>query len=320
MSDQPLATSITFPVPFAVGSMNLYLFRADPPTLLDTGPKTEHAREAIRRALAAERLSVKDINRIVITHGHVDHFGLARELAEESGAKIYIHPYDVCKTERGYDFMAEKLPLLKEAGVPENQLRELAAWSRRTEALLDPLEEVHPLRENDLVAFDSFALEVLHCPGHSQGHICLYHRERGELFCGDHLLKHISPNPAVEPAPDAPERRSRSLVQYLDSLKKIERLNLKRALPAHGPAVESPQKRIAEIGRHHQRRKDRLLQLLDGQGSTAYELGKKLFGASKEMDVYLVVSEVLGHLDLLLGERHASAENRDGVIYYSAAA
>ncbi|MFQ5904018.1 MAG: MBL fold metallo-hydrolase [Candidatus Binatia bacterium] len=318
MNREPLAHPITFPVPFMVGSMNLYLIRGEPLTLLDTGPKTNPTREAIKKALAAQGSSYKDIKRIIITHGHVDHFGLGRELAQESGAEIYIHPYDASKVRPGYDFIQEKLSLLKEAGVPEERLRELEGWTKKAEGFFDPLDEVHPLQENEEVHFDSFSLKVIHCPGHSQGHISLYHQTRGDLFGGDHILKDITPNPAIEPSPDAPERRSRSLIQYLDSLRKIEDLNPRCVFPTHGPVIDSPRKRIAEIRRHHLRRKERLHHLLNGQGSTAYELGHRLFGPSKEMDIYLVVSEVLAHLDLLLLEERASTQKRDGVIYYTA--
>lgn len=318
MNQEPLAIPITFPVPFMVGSMNLYLFCAEPLTLLDTGPKTNPARKAIEQALEAQGYRARDLRRIIITHGHVDHFGLAGELAVESGAEIFIHPHDTAKVRPGYNFMQEKLPLLREAGVPEEGLRELDEWSKNAEELLDPLDEIHPLREGEEIPFDSFSLKVLHCPGHSQGHICLYHQGRGEIFAGDHILNHITPNPAIEPSPEAPDHRSQSLIQYLDSLKKIERLNPSRIFPAHGPVIDAPLKRIAEIYRHHARRKEKIHRVLNGQDATAYDLGCKLFGPPTEMDIFLIVSEILGHLDLLLQEKEVAAQTRDGVTYYAA--
>ncbi|MBI2987368.1 MAG: MBL fold metallo-hydrolase [Deltaproteobacteria bacterium] len=317
MRQEPPAVPITFPVPFMVKSMNLYLFPAEPLTLLDTGPKTPPARQAIRKTLETRGYGYRDLKRIIITHGHVDHFGLARELAQASGAAIYIHPYDAYKLLHGYSFIREKLPLLREAGVPDERLKELEGWCINADKLFDPLDEVHPLQENEQISFDSFSLKIIHCPGHSQGHICLYDEERKELYGGDHILKHITPNPAIEPSPSAPEKRSHSLVQYLDSLQKIDRLNPSCIFPAHGPVIDSPRKRIKDIQRHHLRRKERLQGLLNGRGSTAYDLGQKLFGIPKEMDIFLIVSEVLAHLDLLLKEEKAVALAKNGVIYYS---
>lgn len=317
MREEPLAAPITFPVPFLVGSMNLYLFPAEPLTLLDAGPKTVRARQAIEKTLEAHGYGCQDLRRIIITHAHIDHFGLARELARASGAAIYIHPHDTPKVRPGYSFMQEKLHLLREAGVPDAKLKELEGWSHKAEEFLDPLDEVHPLEENGQIPFDSFSLKVIHCPGHSQGHICLYDEERKELYGGDHILKHITPNPAMEPLPSAPEKRSHSLIQYLGSLGKIDRLNLACIFPAHGPVIHSPHKRIMDIHRHHLRRKDRLHRLLDGQGSTAYDLAERLFGPAKEMDIFLIVSEALAHLDLLLQEERAIAQERGGVFYYS---
>ncbi len=317
MKQEPLAIPITFPLPFMVGSMNLYFFRAEPLTLLDTGPKTNPARKAIEKTLEAHGLRSRDLKRIIITHGHVDHFGLARELAQKSGAEIYIHPYDASKVRPGYSFIQEKLPLLQEAGVPEEKLKELEGWSKKAEGFLDPLDELHPLWENEEILFDSFSLKVIHCPGHSQGHICLYSERRGELFGGDHILNHITPNPTIEPSPEAPGRKSQSLMQYLHSLKKIERLSLRRVFPAHGSVIDSPSRRIKEIYQHHHRRKESLYRLLNGQGSTAYALGHKLFGPPKGMNIFLIVSEVLAHLDLLLHEKKVMAQKRDALVYYS---
>lgn len=317
MSEKARAVPITFPVPFVVESMNLYLFPAEPLTLLDTGPKTEPARQAVKKMLEANGYGVQDLKRIIITHGHIDHFGLARELARASGATIRIHPHDTPKVRPGYNFMEEKLHLLREAGVPEAKLKELDLWSRQAERLLEPLDEVLPLDEREEIPFDSFSLKVIHSPGHSQGHVCLYDKERNELYGGDHILKHITPNPAMEPLPSAPEKRSHSLIQYLGSLEKIDRLAATRIFPAHGPVIDSPHERIQEICRHHLRRKEKIQRLLNGRGSTAYDLAERLFGPPNEMDVFLIVSEVLAHLDLLLREKQAVSRESGGVIYYS---
>lgn len=319
MKQERLFVPITFPLPFEVGSMNVYLFLGEPLTLLDAGPKTEAARQEIEKTLQAHGFRCEDLKRIIISHGHVDHFGLARELAEKSGAEVYIHPYDVPKIRTGYDFFQEHLPLLREAGVPEESLPELKAWSAHADKLKDQLDDFQLLEDNEEIPFDSFSLKVIHCPGHSQGHICLYHEGRGELFAGDHILSNITPNPAMEPSLEAPEKRNQALVQYLDSLKKIERLNVERIFPAHGPVIPSPRERIAEIYEHHLQRKERLLSLLNRQGLTAHELGTKLFGRAKGMDIFLIVSEVLAHLDILLQEEKARTQERNGVIRFFAA-
>ncbi len=310
---------ITFDLPFVVGNMNIYLFPGEPLTLLDTGPKTEPARHAIEKTFEEHGLRIEQIKRIVISHGHVDHFGLARELAEKSGAEIFIHPCDAPKVQRGYHFYGELSPFLREAGVPEEHLGELEGWCTFADSIKEPLENVQLLEDEAAIPFETFSLRVIHCPGHAQGHIALYHEASGDLFGGDHILRNITPNPAMERSCKEPEKRNQALVQYLASVKKIEQLHVKRILGAHGPAVENPQERIEQIYRHHLRRKEKLLGLLNGKGATAYELGKKLFGTAKEADIFLTVSEVFAHLDLLLEENRARAEKNNGVFRYFAA-
>lgn len=90
-------------------------------------------------------------------------------------------------------------------------------------------------------------------------------------------------------------------------------------LPAHGAVIDSPRERIQQIYRHHARRKEKLFGLMTREGSTAYELAQKLFGKAKEADIFLTVSEVLAHLDLLLKEQKARAEKKNGKIRYFAA-
>lgn len=319
MKPEPRFIPITFELPFIITSMNVYLFPGKPLTLLDTGPKTDIARGAIEKTLQSIGCRSEQLQRIILTHGHVDHFGLGRELVAKSGAEVYVHPCDAPKVLPGYQFFGRLLPMLREAGVPEENLTELEAWCTFADSIKEPFDNVQLLDEDMEIPFESFSLKVIHCPGHSQGHICLYHEESGDLFGGDHILRHITPNPAMEGLCGAPEKRNQALVQYLDSLKKIERLNVKRILPAHGPVIDSPRERIEQIYRHHLRRKEKLFGLLTREGSTAYELARKLFGTSKEADIFLTVSEVLAHLDLLLEEKEARAEKENGIIRYFAA-
>lgn len=309
---------ITFELPFEVSSMNIYLFPGPPLTLLDTGPKTDAARQAIEKALQSIGCRTEDIQRIILTHGHVDHFGLGRELVAKSGADVYVHPCDAFKVLPDHTFFGGMLPLLREAGVPQDRLPELEVWCTFADSLKEPFDRVNSIDEGMEIQFESFSMKVIHTPGHSQGHIVAFDEETGDLFAGDHILFYITPNPAMEASCGAPKKRNQGLVQYLDSLRKIEQLPVKRILPAHGPVIDSPRERIEQIYRHHARRKDKLFGLLTREGNSAYELAQKLFGTVKEADIFLTVSEVLAHLDLLLDEQKARTEEKNGIIRYFA--
>ena len=164
MKQEQLFIPITFPLPFVVGSMNIYLFPGEPLTLLDAGPKTEPARLEIAKTFEAHGFRHQDIKRIIISHGHVDHFGLARELAEKSGAEVYIHPCDAPKVRAGFQFFGTLLPLLQEAGVPKEGLKELEGWCTFADSMKEPVDNVQLLDDNTEIRFDSFSLKVIHCP------------------------------------------------------------------------------------------------------------------------------------------------------------
>lgn len=89
-----LIKQITVPSPFAVGPTNTYLIIDEPITLIDTGPATREAKEYLNKSLADLGYTVKDIERIILTHAHLDHFGLARWISDISGAQVYIHEDD----------------------------------------------------------------------------------------------------------------------------------------------------------------------------------------------------------------------------------
>src|SRR5712692_5715410 len=86
---------ISLPTPFYIGPVNVYLIAEDPITIIDTGPKTKEAVEALRAGWRAEGFLVSDIRRIVLTHAHEDHCRLARSLRDEAkNAEVLIHDWE----------------------------------------------------------------------------------------------------------------------------------------------------------------------------------------------------------------------------------
>lgn len=103
--------------------------------------------------------------------------------------------------------------LLVQAGMPVEVLVGMDRLQRRMGDLRPRIEDARPLAGGERFAFDSFELDVLHLPGHTAGHVCLLEPERRVLFAGDTLLLDISPNPLLEPSPQDPSVRRRSLVE-----------------------------------------------------------------------------------------------------------
>ncbi len=311
----PLFERIVVPTPYAVGSANVYLFPSGPVTLFDCGPNTPAAENALRLGLASHGIAPQQIGRIVISHGHPDHYGMAPRLQELSGAEILIGERDLPEL-RDHSMLAATGRLLLRAGMPMEQLVDLGERERKLGGLSPVIEDAVPLRGGQRLRFDGFELEVLHLPGHTAGHICLFHGPSGVLYSGDTLLLDISPNPLLEPDPQDPAERRRSLVEYLDSLDRLSELALTMVHPGHGKQIEDPRSVVSAMQDHHRKRTEELARCLDWDGKSGWQLAGELFPALQGFDNFLAVSEVLAHVDLLVAQDRAEAFNRDGVTLY----
>lgn len=302
---------IELPTPFPVGPVNAYLLPGDPLTLVDAGPKTEAAQAALRAGLERAGRRVEEIRRIVLTHGHSDHFGSARWVAARSGAQIFAHPADRPKFAGERWVVGHLRTYFLAAGLPESFLLAFTERMRSMRPFLDPISEYEPLRDGDALDLDGGRLRVLHCPGHSLGHICLYHDD-GVLVAGDLLLEEITPNPIME----FDERGTRipTLPQYLQSLRRILLLNCDLAHPGHGAAIANPNARIRELIGHHEQRKETIRGHLDRRGKTLLQLCQELYGELDELNLMLALSEVVGHLDLLTEEKRAAMSRRGNIL------
>src|SRR5215204_296541 len=214
---------LAIPTPFYVGDVNVYLIKEDPLTLIDVGPKTREAADALRRKLGEHGVRVSDIRRIVLTHAHEDHCGLARQVRDEAkDAEIFVHDW-----ETGHLFgrlaREEHQKLLKRSGVPEQVVQEMRALYENISLLTDSLEDddIESLADNSELEFESGNLRVLHTPGHTPGSCSFLREANRTLICGDCVLKRITPNPILSPDPVDPTKRFPSLAEYLVSLAKL---------------------------------------------------------------------------------------------------
>lgn len=307
---------IELPTPFPVGPVNAYLLDGDPLTLVDCGPKTSQAQAALDDGLRAIGHRIEDIKRLILTHGHTDHFGNAAWVRERSGGEIYAHPADRPKF-AGERWVFEHLRThFTAAGLPDSFLQTFTDRMRALRPLFDSIPTFHALQDGDDITLEGEPLRVLHCPGHSIGHICLFHRD-GALIAGDLLLEEISPNPIVEF--DEGGRRIPTLPQYLHSLRRILLLNCEPAYPGHGTPITNPSARIRDLITHHEQRKEQIYGLLAGEPKTLLALTRDLYRNLDEINTMLALSEIIGHLDLLVEEKRVRASRRGPTLVFRAA-
>jgi glyoxylase-like metal-dependent hydrolase (beta-lactamase superfamily II) len=337
---------LAVPTPFAVGRVNCYLIEDEPLTLLDAGPNSATSLTALEAALAGHGHRVEDLERIVVTHQHIDHIGLVDILAKRSQA-------EVCALDRLAPWLADYKHQMEENdgfsaeimlrnGIPQDVVYALRAVSASFRAWGAAAYVTRPLVEGELLDFASRSWRVEHRPGHSPSDTVFFDEGSGELFGGDHLIKHISSNPLLSkplgplppkgagddgenveplgpPQPDrAKEERPRALMTYMRSLLKTREMELSTVLAGHGEPVEDHRALIDERMRMHERRADKLCGLIEKRPSNAYELAQEMWGNVAVTQAFLTLSEVLGHVDLLIEEGRVRESEDGGVVRFEA--
>jgi len=322
---------LAIPTPFQVGRVNAYLIEDSPLTLIDSGPNSAEALDELEQALLAHGHSIEDIELLVITHQHIDHFGLAAILARRSGAEVAaldrLAPYLARFGEQAEldDFFAERIMLRH--GIPAEVVAALRAVTASFRAWGSAVEITRPLSDGGQLQLRDRTLGVFHRPGHSPSDTVFLDQSRSILLAADHLIAHISSNPLLaRPLDDhspggmgaGADERPQALITYISSLQKTRAMELSLVLPGHGEPIVDHVSLIDQRLRHHRRRAERIHTLIATKARTAHEIAHELWGNVAVTQAYLTLSEVLGHLDLLLAEERAAEVERDGVIHFEA--
>jgi glyoxylase-like metal-dependent hydrolase (beta-lactamase superfamily II) len=308
---------IELPIPYPLKTTNVFFVDEPPRTLVDAGIKTDASFEALKKGLEGIGFGLNAIERILITHGHIDHYGQAKRLSSLSGAPIYIHSKEYGRTRSIIHSLGFLKSVLLRNGVPKALVDEAIHFIESAQNLADPLEEAFFLNEGDSISFRSMTWRTLHCPGHSPGLICFYWPEKKILFTGDHLLKEITPNPILNVSENIFPLRYPSLKEYLTSLEKIERMNLSLLLPGHGEEIHDARSLIQKVYSHHKGRMDLVVAFLSKGEKTPFEIAMDLFPGLPPFEVFLGISEAVGHLEILRENGRVAVKEKEGKDYYS---
>ena len=323
---------LAIPTPFQVGRVNAYLIEDSPLTLVDSGPNSAKALDELEQALAGIGHAIEDIELLIVTHQHIDHFGLASILARRSGAEVAaldrLAPYLARFGEETEldDLFAERIMLRH--GIPADIVAALRAVSASFRAWGSAVEVTRPLADGTELRLRDRTLRVLHRPGHSPSDTVFLDESSSILLAADHLIKHISSNPLLARPLGAEVddidrsqsgERPQALVTYLASLRETRAMELSLVLAGHGQPIRDHVSLIDERFRLHDRRAAKIGRLIAGEPLTAHEIAQELWGNVAVTQAYLTLSEVLGHLDLLLNDGRATELDTDGVSRFRAA-
>lgn len=278
---------------------NCWLVMTDPITLLDCGSGFDESNASLQscfenlQAEFREKVRLEDVQRLIITHGHIDHFGGAEFVVEQSGAELGIHELDSSVIrmfkERLLVSSTNLHFFLDRSGLSEKTVENLVQrnlWSKDRFHARDVDFTFHegPVQGGPLVAY--------HAPGHCPGQVCL--RLDDLLFTADHVLSRITPNQAPEAI-----TRYTGLGHYMDSLQKIGSLSgIRLGLGGHEDEMEDVAARIDDTIAFHERRLEKTLELLR-EPKTIADVSKGLFGERKDYHVLLAMLEAGAHVEYL---------------------
>lgn len=305
---------LRLPLPFALRIVNVYLLRGDEGwTVVDTGLHTPDGEQVWREALDALGIRPGQIEQIVLTHVHPDHYGMAGWLQAWSGDGI-APPVRLSARERELadrwwlnppDRLTAIRGLFRQCGLDGEGLEHaMSAFGAMRPLTAPQPDRLEIIEYGSPIRLGGREFMALHTPGHADGHLIFYDAADRLLLCGDHVLMTITPNiglwPDSEPDP---------LARYLGTLGWLGELDVRLALPGHRRLIEDWGGRLDELKAHHAERLQHALDGVNG-GVTVYEVSRHLFemDAFTPHEVRFALAETLAHLEYLRGQETLARE------------
>ncbi|WP_169818274.1 MBL fold metallo-hydrolase [Shimazuella kribbensis] len=307
------------PLPYSLKQVTCYVVKGDSKlTIIDTGLHTKQTSDTWKQFFFEQGWSWNQVERIVVTHYHPDHYGFAGKLQEWSGAPIYMAKTEFDQIQsfwnRNNGNPKQVSSFFIPYGFPEHRSSQITRHMEEFRAVIEPHPQVIKwIESGEELDISGEKYEVIATPGHSKGHLSFFHHD-GSFFAGDVILPSVTPN-----IPLLPDGDPNPLQTFLDTLDKLKQLDIKVVYPAHGEAFHLLEKRVEEIKAHHERRLDKLKSfLLDGKIQTGFEICEKLF-AHRPLDIHnlrFAFSETLAHLEFLRINGEIKQTKVDNVYHY----
>lgn len=323
---------IKIDVPFAVKYVCLYLFKIDDKNvLIDAGLNMGNWNKLLFSAFDDLNLAINDIDYCFISHIHLDHIGLLKTLKRKNpNLKIVMNDitHQIMEWET-HDANIEDMKseakkvadLMIKYGINEEQGNKIIQFFTFWPRYLRYQKPDIIVHDGDKILDD---LEIIWTPGHSFGHICIFDRRKKYLFSGDHILSRITPHIGNFVIPKSLKNEYKGynfdniLLHYLNSLERIDKLNSEIIFPAHQEIIYNPHERILAIKEHHKNRLEDISNLIKNNPKTPFEISKIHFGNDlDEINSYMALSEVLGHLIYLEYQGKVIRNEKNGKIYFS---
>jgi glyoxylase-like metal-dependent hydrolase (beta-lactamase superfamily II) len=290
-------------------------------TLIDAGWNTEGAFKSLEQGLGEVGAKITDISRVILTHSHLDHYGLASRIKNLSpSTEILAHRIESELIKLRYldttVMWEQTAATLRQHGIPDSERQFMGFPDMQNIPVVLP---TILLSGGEIIDTGLYKLEIIWTPGHSPGHICLYEPKNRLLFSGDHVLPTISPNVGFQVLSG-----ENPLKDYLNALRKVRDLSVTQVLPAHEYTFSNLSDRVDEIIEHHKQRQNEILTILHDNHHSAYEIAAHVtwntpgvtFRQFPPMQKMVATTETIAHLEYICYEGQARKTEENGRIYY----
>ncbi|WP_435319044.1 MBL fold metallo-hydrolase [Haloarchaeobius sp. TZWSO28] len=308
------------PTPFQVGPVNAYLAGR---TLVDPGPDSEESWSTLLSGLETRELGPEDIERVIITHPHPDHFGLAHRF-RELGADVYASEQcaDIIGDFEGrWEYEREFfVDFFARNGMAESTAESVTDLPEVFLRYAPDVETDTVIGDGDDMTIDDTLVEVASVEGHAAGELTFSYEDDGEYVgvVGDNVLPDITPNPFLQPPPEPGAERPRVLPRYNESLARQRDAGYDLLLPGHRDRITDPAGRITQILDAHEKRTQDVAELVE-EPTTAVDVMHGLFDDLPVTEQFSGMSEAVGHLDVLEARGEVTRRERGGMLVYEQA-
>lgn len=304
---------VRLPLPFALKAIHAYLIRGSRGwTVVDAGLHYQPDIEVWEEVRRQEGFAWGDVEQIVLTHYHPDHYGLSGWLQQQTGAPVRISATDFEQASLFWDDASDQPETMatfyREHGLATEWANRIPGHLREFKKWVEPHPEPTWLEAGGTIRLGDRVYQVLHTPGHADGHLSFFDSERGWLIGGDFLLPKITPNISLWPGCDPNPLRT-----YLTTLEQMKSLPVTRVFPSHGGVFEHYRERIEELEQHHQSRLEAMEQWVKKERLTATQVCFRVFGEDLSIhNLRFALSETLAHLEYMRLDGRIDREKKDG--------
>ncbi|OYD07228.1 MBL fold metallo-hydrolase [Paludifilum halophilum] len=305
---------VSLPLPFPLKIIKAYLIKGSKGyTVVDTGLHVQDDLDEWDRVSVETGFSWDEVEKIVLTHYHPDHFGLGGTLQRRTGSPVYISRTDFEQARLFFRSDSDQPDVMarfySEHGLPAEWVEKIPGHLRGFTKWVEPFPDPTWIAAGETIRLGNREYRILHTPGHADGHLSFYDPERQWLIGGDFLLPRITPNISLWPGCDPDP-----LSSYLNTLERMKDLPVKKVFPSHGPVFQTYRERIEQLQHHHQERLDRMRDWVEEEnGTTAVDVCFRIFGENLSVhNLRFALSETLAHLEYMYRRGEIAKEKRAG--------